>query len=249
MRSRYFWKLLAAFFLVILTATITMDVTIRRAWEDSLREQTQMHLSREVRLFANRVDNDHAHPLAEIVAQEARAAGARATMIDSSGKVLADSEADPAHMENHAQRPEVAAALRGDAGNSTRTSKTLGIEFMYAAAPVRGGVVRLAYPLAVVRRTAAVVRRNLLIASLLSLLAAALLAAWIAHSFSKRLRRMARFAQQVAAGDLTARISEDSSDELAAVAAAFDASARQLEISFHTVEQSRQQLETLLNSM
>ena len=249
MRSRFFLKLLSAFFLVILAATITMDVTIRRAWEESLRQQTQLHLLREVRLFANRVENDRGHTLAEIVAQEARAADARATMIDSSGKVLADSEADPAQMENHAQRPEVAAALRGGAGSSSRTSKTLGIEFMYVAAPVRGGVVRLAYPLADVRRTAAVVRRNLLIASVLALLAAALLAAWIAHSLSRRLRRMVQFAERVAAGDLAARISETSSDELATVAAALDAGARQLEESFQTVEQSRQQLEILLNSM
>lgn len=249
MRSRFFLKVLSAFFLVILTATITMDLTIRRAWEESLRQQTQLHLLREVRLFANRVENDHGHSLAEIVAQEARAAQARATMIDSSGKVLADSEADPAQMENHANRPEVAAALRGEAGGSSRTSKTLGVEFMYVAAPVRGGVVRLAYPLADVRRTAAVVRRHLFIASVLALLAAALLAAWIAHSLSRRLHRMVQFAERVAAGDLAARISETSSDELALVAAALDASARQLEKSFQSVEQGRQQLETLLNSM
>ncbi len=49
-------------------------------------------------------------------------AAARATIIDTSGKVLADSEADPANMENHASRKEFAAALSGKTGENERRS-------------------------------------------------------------------------------------------------------------------------------
>ena len=46
-------------------------------------------------------------PPAKYRAEESQAAGARATIIDLQGKVLADSEAEPASMENHAQRAGV----------------------------------------------------------------------------------------------------------------------------------------------
>ena len=53
----------------------------------------------------------------------------------------------------------------------------------------------------------------------------------------------------MAAGDLSARIQEESSDEIAHVASALDKTARKLEDGFRAVESSRQTLETLLNSM
>ena len=40
-----------------------------------------------------------------VLAHMAREAKARLTMIASDGRVLADSEANAAHMENHAERP------------------------------------------------------------------------------------------------------------------------------------------------
>jgi hypothetical protein len=89
----------------------------------------------------------------DIASQEAQAATARVTVIDPTGKVLADSEADPSSMENHAQRKEFIAALAGNVGMEERRSHTLGIPFKYVAAPVTGGAVRLAYPLSEVEAT------------------------------------------------------------------------------------------------
>jgi hypothetical protein len=37
-RNRIFLKLVAAFVVVIAAATVTLDISIRRAWEDSLRQ-------------------------------------------------------------------------------------------------------------------------------------------------------------------------------------------------------------------
>jgi two-component system phosphate regulon sensor histidine kinase PhoR len=57
------------------------------------------------------------------------------------------------------------------------------------------------------------------------------------------------FADRIAAGDLTARISATSLDEIGQVAKALDKTARKLEESFQAVQNSQRQLETLLNSM
>ncbi len=60
----------------------------------------------------------------------------RLTLVDAEGRVLGDSEYPAERMENHADRPEVAAALRGEVSSARRESRTLGERFIYAAAPV-----------------------------------------------------------------------------------------------------------------
>jgi two-component system phosphate regulon sensor histidine kinase PhoR len=244
-----FFKLLAVFVLVIATATMTLDFAIRRAWENSLRQEIERAMVQKTRLFAHRVETDHSRPLQQLVNEEAAAGDVRATVIDRSGKVLADSEANPDRMENHATRPEFITAFQGGIGSATRWSHTLGVPFLYVAAPIPGGAVRMAYPLASVQQTTATVRRTLLLASAIALLVATLLAALIAQMISRRLARIVAFARRVAAGDLSARIALSSTDEIATVAAALDATARKLEESFAALETSRSQLETLLNSM
>ncbi|HYA95054.1 MAG TPA: HAMP domain-containing protein, partial [Terriglobales bacterium] len=97
--------------------------------------------------------------------------------------------------------------------------------------------------------TVAAVRRTLLWASGLAALGAAALALITAQSVARRLQRIVNFADRIAAGDLSARISDGSSDEIGQVATALDATARNLEQSFLEVRTGQQQLEILLNSM
>ncbi|MCU1309288.1 MAG: multi-sensor signal transduction histidine kinase [Candidatus Angelobacter sp.] len=249
MRSRVFFKLLVAFVLVIATATLIMDIAIRREWESSLRKQITQSLTEKTRMFANRVDANKDLPLAQIVAEQAQAGGVRATVIDAKGTVLADSEASAPQMENHAARPEFIAALAGRLGVASRTSKTVGTELLYVALPVRGGAVRLAYPLSSIEQTTAVIQSKLLWASGLALLVATLIAVAISHSISMRLKKIVEFAEHVAAGDLSARIAESASDEIAQVASSLDLTARNLERSFAALQLNKDQLETLLNSI
>jgi two-component system, OmpR family, phosphate regulon sensor histidine kinase PhoR len=263
-RNRIFFKLLAAFALVIAAATVTFDFSVHRAWKDSLLQQIELSLRQKTLMFANHVnavgalssvvatqtpDSAQMARLQSIVSEEGGAADARATIIDSRGKVLADSEADPSSMENHAQRSEFVAALKGVIGTDTRRSRTVGIPFLYVAAPVAGGAVRLAYPLSDVEAALTRVRRQLLLGSLLAFVVALVISAVAAQSTARRLHRIVRFADRVAAGDLAARIEEPSVDEIGQVATSLDKTARHLEESFAALQTSQRQLETLLNSM
>jgi two-component system phosphate regulon sensor histidine kinase PhoR len=249
-RNRIFFKLLAAFLVVILAAAVTFDIMVGRAWETSLRSEIERSLIQKTQLLAHRVEADRSgHSLADIAAQEGQAAGARVTIIDPAGKVLADSESDPASMENRATRPEFVAALSGRIGSDERHSTTIGIPFLYIAVPISGGAVRLAYPLSDVETVSALVRRRLELASALVFLLALMVAAVAAHWSARRLERIVDVAARIAEGDLQARILETSQDEVGRVAAAIDITARRVEESFAAVRSSQRQLETLLNSM
>jgi two-component system phosphate regulon sensor histidine kinase PhoR len=249
LKNRIFFKLLVVFLIVIAATAAMLDVMLGNAWEGSLRTEIERNLKQKTLLFAHRVEIDHTHTLADIAAQEGLAAGARATVIDASGKVLADSESDPAQMENHGKRAEFAAALAGQTGENERRSTTLGIPFLYVAAPISGGAVRLAYPLSDIEAVQAQVRRKLLwgsaIASLMALLIAAGASIWMA----RRLQRIVDVAARIERGDLRARVNETPLDEIGRVAAAIDKTAQQVEVSFAAVRSSQRQLETLLNSM
>jgi len=248
-KSRIFLKLFLAALLVIVGCTLTMGVLVRRAWEGMLRSEIETSLRQKTLMLASRVENVSPAAMAQIAAEASRAASARVTVIDSSGHVLADSEADPDKMENHATRPEFISALHGTVGSSTRLSHTIGVELLYVAAPIPGGAVRMAYPLSVIRETNRRIDLDLLKVSLIAALLAMLLAFVATQSISRRLVRITDFAERVAAGDLSARIQEGSGDEISHVASALDKTARKLEDGFRALENSRQTLEALLNSM
>jgi two-component system phosphate regulon sensor histidine kinase PhoR len=247
--NRIFFKLMAAFLVVILAAAVIFDVMIGGAWQASLRSEIERNLTQKTQLLGHRVETDRAYSLSDIAAQEGQSAGARVTIIDPTGKVLADSEANPINMENHATRPEFAAALAGKIGSNERRSATIGTPFLYIAVPISGGAVRLAYPLSDVEAVAAQVRHRLALASGLAFLFALIVAAAAAHWNARRLERIVDVAARIAKGDLHARIKEASHDEIGRVAGAIDKTARQVEQSFAVVRSSQRQLETLLNSM
>jgi two-component system phosphate regulon sensor histidine kinase PhoR len=248
-KSRIFVKLFLAALVVIAACTVSLDLLIGQTWENMLRREIETSLRQKTQMFAARVADASPGSLKQMTEQAAPAAGARITVIDSTGKVLDDSDANPDAMENHATRPEFAAALQGQVGSATRLSKTIGVDLLYVAVPVPGGAVRMAYPLSSIREANREIRRDLIEGSAVAGLLALLLAFIATQSIGRRLLRITDFAERVAAGDLSARIQEGAGDEIAHVASALDKTARKLEEGFSALENSRQTLETLLNSM
>jgi two-component system phosphate regulon sensor histidine kinase PhoR len=175
---------------------------------DALSHQQQAGLETAARLAAITI-GDTADPkvLQANVQRLGRASPVRLTVIASDGTVLADSQADPAAMESHADRPEVVEALRGTVGSARRRSQTLGEEFLYVAVPssMNGApvVVRAAEPLARAQDSA----RSAHTAGVLLLalaLAATLVAAWrLTRTFAAPVERLANAAQAMAAGNLS----------------------------------------------
>jgi two-component system, OmpR family, phosphate regulon sensor histidine kinase PhoR len=60
----------------------------------------------------------------------------RITLISRNGRVIFDTEADSANIENHLDRPEFQAAVKDGAGNAIRRSATLGKYYIYSAAAI-----------------------------------------------------------------------------------------------------------------
>ncbi|HEX8925837.1 MAG TPA: ATP-binding protein [Terriglobales bacterium] len=249
MRSRIFLKLLLVFALVITTATVCLDLLITRAWERSIRSGVEQSLRQKTLMLAERLRETPPQNLLQLAHTVAQEAAARVTIIRSDGQVLADSEADPNAMENHATRPEFIQALAGREGMDTRLSHTRGIQYLYLAEPTHNGAVRLAYPLAELAAAQRFVRGTLLASTLLAIVLAILLAAVSAQVFSTRLNRVLQFAGEIAEGNFTAQIKHQPADEIGMVASSLEVTAERLHQTFDALENSRRELETVLNSM
>jgi two-component system, OmpR family, phosphate regulon sensor histidine kinase PhoR len=95
----------------------------------------------------------------------------------------------------------------------------------------------------------AALRRAALGASLAGALAALPLAAWLAERVASRIKRVVRFAQRISGGDLEARLEMHSEDELAEIEDALNHTAERVGKGFREVENRRQELATILNTM
>lgn len=110
----------------------------------------------------------------------------RLTLIDADGTVLFDSAADPAQMENHADRPEVIQAIAEGAGESSRYSETLTEKTINCAILLENGqVLRISST----QYSSMALLASLTPSLLLVLIFAALVAVTIAYKLSQRLTK------------------------------------------------------------
>ncbi len=184
-------------------------------------------------------------------------AQARVTFIAGDGRVLGDSEValdGLAGLENHRDRHEVAEALSGHGGASTRWSATVHDRLLYAAVPLTlpdgtHGAARLAVPLADVDAALRNLRRLLLVALAVSLVVATFMSSAAAHLLSGALRRMTEVARRMSAGDLQARARVTGTDEVAQLGRALDGLASGLSTTLTELRGERDLLERILQSM
>lgn len=178
----------------------------------------------------------------------------RVTVIAVDGTVLGDSQEDPRRMENHRNRPEIAAALKGRIGKSTRYSRTLRADMKYVAQPVFSngriaGVVRLALPLIEVNRLLGNVQWLILRGILVAMLLSAVLGYLLATRLTRPLREMVHAMQQISGKKLGERLEVGSDDEIGRLAAAFNEMAGRLEKTIQDISGERNKLNAILASM
>ena len=205
-------------------------------------EQTSADLESRARLVQHQVSHHFASgniPALKRLAETLGQPGAqRVTFILPDGTVAGDSEETPARMDNHADRPEVKAALAGKTGSSVRTSTTVKANLMYVALPVIQntnllGVVRLSIPLTVIDETLKGMLWKIVLAGLLIALAATPVSLYISGRISRPLSEMKDNAERFASGQLDSRIRVEGPDDVIRLAEALNAMAAQLDDRIH----------------
>jgi two-component system, OmpR family, phosphate regulon sensor histidine kinase PhoR len=232
----------------VLGVLLVLGIVVDRVLEDHFVGQLTDSLISEARVVRQTLPGDGA--LQSNVQSLGRSIGARITVVRADGVVLADSEHDPATMENHRTRPEIEQAIQGRVGTSTRRSTTLGIAYRYVALPPEDGrIVRLALPLTEVQSKLRTVRAILILGFGLAALAGLLVLWGIARGVSRPLRRMAGAAERIGGGDLSAEVPEEGSEELVLLARNLNRMRDEVSKRMADMERDRSTREAILSSM
>ncbi len=184
----------------------------------------------------------------------------RITLIGEDGVVLADSDQEPALMDNHADRPEVIEASGGEKGAASRYSDTLDEEMYYLAVPlVRDrpegeedypvSVVRLALPLVVINRAVTNLLYFLLGSLALSSLLALTAAVILSENITGPIAAISGAANQIAGGNFTPVLKVKGKDELALLAEKIGEMGRALKDKMEQLLRQKNKLETVVVSM
>jgi two-component system, OmpR family, sensor kinase len=176
--------------------------------------------------------------ISELVRSTAQTTESRVTLLavrDAPGGpvpafVVADSQAESTAIQ---ARYLTADAAISDGHIATGVERVAGTRVGTSAVPIKlGGQTRwvevLSTQLAEVNDDVALVRRQILIAGLIALVAASLIGFWASGAVSRRLRRMRQAAEAVAEGHFDQPIPVDSSDELGQLARSFNEMQRRL---------------------
>ncbi|HKE62711.1 MAG TPA: ATP-binding protein [Nitrospira sp.] len=197
--------------------------------------------------------------LQTIVRELSRRALARVTLVDSTGRVLADSavsDRDLTTIENHRTRPEIEQAIATGSGTDLRASHTTGDRTLYRAVRLNEPgttssplYLRLGLPMTALEQELAKLKRNLAIAFGSAFLIAVGLSIWLARSLTKPLSDMATAARQLAAGDHSVRIQTRSRDEVGLLADTLNHMTDELRSKIEELSEDRAQLLAMLTSM
>jgi signal transduction histidine kinase len=199
---RFAGRLVAGTVLVLVVTMVVLVLAADRALRADLEADLRTALEREARLVRDALPENPAQ-WQELVTRLARASEHRITLIDSAGRVVAESQ-PPAGgirmMPSHADRPEVQAVLAGAAATSRRQSATTGQLLFYAAVPGGPGVIRIASDLTAVDGVVRTAQRSVFGAALLALVVGIILAILAGRSIASPLNHIATAAHAIAGG-------------------------------------------------
>ena len=265
LRTRFFWKVFAGIFAVVVVSHGIDWWFAHKTIADSVRSEVEAELDVDAVLLEERaarwLRTQDPRKIQAEVQVEVQALGARAetriTLIRPDGSVLADSDADPAGMESHGDRPEVVAALRGAGrfvAHDVRPSRTTGMQTLYAALAVREdgrllGILRMARSLVKIAELQQSFGRGILLAAGIGTLVALLMGAWFASTVTRPLRKMSRFARSLAEGNADRRVEIESSDEIGELGRGLNAMADELTRRMDTISGDRNKLLAVLSDM
>lgn len=259
MRSKkLLWRIYLSFFASTILAFIAVAWFVTSSFHEFYLDQVGNDLLTQARIIAKEVagypPDTGAKTIDSLCKELGRLTQTRITIMSPTGQVLGDSKENPDVMEEHKNRPEVAAAIRGETGKSIRFSGTLHRTLMYLAIPVRRdgvltAIVRTSLPLSVIDWALHTVYKHILLGGIIIAVLFAVLALLILRRISRPLEDMRAVAEQLARGELNARVPESDYEETEALARSLNQMATQLGERMRIITEQRNERDAVFVSM
>jgi len=257
-KKRLVWQIFPTYLFIIVISLLAVTWFASGSLKRFFLNQVREDLKVRAMLFENRVRKLIGTPdekNIDILCDEVGAdTGTRITVILVSGEVVGDSEEDPSLMDNHRDRPEFSAALRGDMGTSIRFSRTLRKNLMYVGIPVEKegklvAVVRTSIPLDSVESTIRGLQTRIALGGLIIAILSALLSLYISRRISRPIEEIKASAECYARGDFQCSVPITDLEEISALSEAMKKMARDLDNRIKTIEEQKNEIKAILSSM
>ena len=257
-RKKLIWQLFPSYLLITLLSVLAVSWYASSALRHFFLEQTATDLKTRAFLVEKQIVS-HLEPLNKVAVDAickelGEHSATRITVILPTGEVIGDSRETPKLMDNHASRPEIASAFRGEVGISRRYSNTLMQKMMYVAIPlikdeIAYGVVRVSLPTTSIDQELNSIQLKIALGGLLIAVLAAVISLLISRRISRPIEEMKEGADHFASGDFGHRLTVPDSEEMASLADALNQMATQLDHRIQTIISQRNELETVLAGM
>ncbi|MDY6792777.1 MAG: ATP-binding protein [Thermodesulfobacteriota bacterium] len=255
---RLIWLLFPTYLMITLVALGVVSWYASSFLSDYFLERTIEGLKTQGRIIKEMVE-PHLKPLYpkeidRLCKQIGNSARIRVTVILPNGRVIGDSDENPAVMDSHADRPEFLKALSQPAGSALRYSRTLDKRMMYVALPIISShrleaILRTSIPLTEVDKELGIIQDRITLGGFFIALFAAMICFYISRRISRSIEEMRKGAEHFAKGDLTYRLSSPGITEAANLAEAMNLMAANMAKQIETEVNQRNQIEAVLSSM
>ncbi|MBX9682002.1 MAG: cell wall metabolism sensor histidine kinase WalK [Gemmataceae bacterium] len=255
-RLSIFWQLFLAAGFIIVFSLALFGIVVASQSEKNEQKAIETELSVQCQLVREAVRGRNARdnaPLAERL-RNLPLTDARLTLIDAKGQVLFETKADPAQMDNHAERAEIQQAKLKGTGKAIRRSPTLGQDMLYMALRTDlddsdVAFIRIAEPIRQVESQLASLRNLSWTAAGLTTLVALGLAFWLSRRLARPIAELTQGAEAIATGAYGYRVYAQDRGEIGVLARTFNHMSERLAAQFAQIEEDRHQLRTVLSSM
>jgi two-component system phosphate regulon sensor histidine kinase PhoR len=259
MRNSFVWRIALPYLILVVLILGALGWFLSSFMERSYIEQLTAGQKASTRLFANQVApvviKGAPYPgLADMTLQASFLEGTRITVILPDGTVIADSERDPASMENHANRPEVQAAISGQETSEVRYSDTVRSRLLYTAVPIRDGettvgVARIAISLSKIETTASSFRRIIFATAGVTALLVLLVAFGITYQTILPLRSLTQAVTNLESGKYVETLPGKRLDEIGRLTNAFNRMAAQISQQIEELSAERGKLSAVVSTI
>ncbi len=257
-KKRLLWQLYPSYLLITLISLVAVTIyatsSLREFYLDRIASDLRGRaylLEKQILQFLGPLDTKVVDALCKELGKPSTT---RITVILPSGTVIGDSDDDPDRMDNHALRPEVIQAKKGNVGRSIRFSTTLQQRMMYIAVPLMdhkriAAVIRTSLPVTAIDEKLKSIEAQIALGGLLIAFVAAGISFYISRRISRPIEKMKEGAEHFARGDLLHRLPETDLEEIGSLADALNQMAAQLDDRIKTIINQRNELEAILSSM
>lgn len=241
-------QLVAMFFVITISVLLSL-----RAVSEIIYNKTTKELEQICRLVSNLLPNEGIESLFDIEAMSLYATAGtdiRLTVIQYSGSVLADSQANYRNMKNHFDRPEVREALGQAIGHSIRMSETMGIEMVYAAVsiPDKSYIIRTSTPVTEVHSFFRIMYAKLIPYSIIIFLCMLIFVYIFTSSINTTLKSIKDVTKLYASGDFSIKL-PPRDDDLGELSEALNSMGDQLGNRIDMITAQRDQIQAIVSGM